>query len=42
MKTKKSKKDPKKNKKEINVNDLEKVTGGGKIGGFAVSGRNPA
>ncbi len=39
MKTKKTKKDPKKNKKEINPKDLENVTGGGKVGGFAVSGR---
>lgn len=40
MKLKKTKKeDPKKTKKEINPKDLEKVTGGGKVGGFAVSGR---
>ena len=40
MKTKKTKKvEPKKVKKEINVKDLENVTGGGKVGGFAVSGR---
>ena len=42
MKTKKTKKDPKKKKKEINVKDLENVTGGGKVGGFAVSGRIPS
>lgn len=41
MKTKKSKKDPKKSKKEISAKDLENVTGGGKVGGFAVSGRSP-
>ncbi|MCD4833583.1 MAG: hypothetical protein K8R31_07290 [Bacteroidales bacterium] len=31
MKTKKTKKDPKKNKKEIDVKDLENVTGGKSI-----------
>ena len=40
MKTKKEKKTVKseKTKKEVNLKELEKVTGGGTKGGFAVGG----
>ena len=44
MKTKKTKKENKvqKTKKEVAPKDLDNVTGGGKVGGFAISGRSPS
>jgi hypothetical protein len=30
-----------KKKQEINPNELDSITGGGKVGGFAISGRTP-